>query len=167
MGLTPVIIGFKHIFVNPSTRQSGSAAGFSTAQLLDWADLNAEMLRYWKGTLPPIAGRDGRSSRYTLEEVVALGVIGRATNQLRVPIKNFAPHAQALFDAVAAHISDDQAPSLVIIHEDEIRFGRPDILPDVEAFAIVRIDRVLLDIRGRMMAPAALPSQLTLFQFQG
>lgn len=132
--------------------------------MLGWAGLNADTLRYWKGILTPIAGRDGRSSGYTLEEIVALAVIARATNNLKVPVNVFAEHAQALFETVAAFISDGQGPPLVFIHGDEVHFGRQGSLPEVEALAIVRIDRVLLDVRTRMIAPATPPPQLNLFQ---
>jgi hypothetical protein len=134
---------------------------FSTTQALAWADLNADTLRYWKKSLDPIAGRDGRSCGYTLEEIVALAVINRAATQLNVSRKVFADHGAALFEAVAAYVADGSKAHLVFIHEGRITFGSGPNLPDVEAVAIVRIDVVLLDVQNRMTSPAA--TQFTLF----
>ena len=150
-----------------STKPSSKTAAFSTGQALEWADLSGDTLRYWKGILEPIAGRDGRSSGYTLEEIVALAVIARATGKLQVPIATFAKHAKAVFDAVAAYVADDQQPSLMFIHESDVGFGSMTALPPIDALAIVRIDRVLLEVRTRMTAPATPPPQLNLFQFGG
>jgi hypothetical protein len=165
MGLTPDTSGIKHICVNRSTAQvSDRSRGFSTTHALTWADLNADTLRYWKKNLRPIAGRDGRSCGYTLEEIVALAVINRASTQLNVAFKVFADHDRALFDAVAAYVADNTNPHLVFIHEGRITFGSGPTLPDVEALAIVRIDLVLIDVQERMTAPSPPPiTQFSLF----
>jgi hypothetical protein len=126
--------------------------------------LTADTLRYWKKSLAPIAGRDGRSCGYTIEEIVALAVINRASAQLNVAFKVFADQAAALFDTVAKHVADRSKPHLVFIHEGRITFGTGPNLPDVEALAIVRIDLVLDDVYARMTAPSEQPdSQFTLF----
>lgn len=143
--------------------RSDSVPRFKTAQVLAWAVLNPQTLRYWKNVLSPISGRDGRSTGYTLEEVVALAVVNCATTQLNVPISRFADHAQELFESVALHVADSDQPHLVFIHENDITFGTPEGMPAVEALAIVRIDRVLIDVRARMMALSAPLSQLNLF----
>lgn len=137
---------------------------FTTTQTLAWADLGAETLRYWKKNLEPIAGRDGRSCGYTLEEIVALAVINRAASQLNVAFKVFADHAAAVFDAVASYVADQRNPHLVFIHNGRITIGAGPDLPDVEALAIVRIDLVLEDVQARMTAPnTPASSQFTLF----
>jgi hypothetical protein len=163
--LTTVQSVLNHSLVDSSTLLplQPPAARFKTAQVLAWVGLNSQTLRYWKSVLEPIAGRDGRSAWYTLEEVVALAVINRATTQLNVPISCFTSHANEVFAAVAAHMSDTGQPNLVFIHDNEITFGSVDAMPPVEALAIVRIDRVLLDVRTQMTAPAIPPSQFNLF----
>jgi hypothetical protein len=137
---------------------------FTTTQALAWADLSADTLRYWKKNLRPIAGRDGRSCGYTLEEIVALAVINRAATHLNVAFKVFSDHAAAVFEAVAAYVSDTSSPYLMFIHDGRITFGSGPTLPEAEALAIVRIDLVLDDVEARMTAPSAPPAgQFTLF----
>jgi hypothetical protein len=137
---------------------------FATGQVLAWTGLNAETLRYWKKKLPPIAGRDGRSSGYSFEEMVALAVMARATVQLGVPINVFVEDADAVFDAVARHAADGSQAGLMFVHDNAISFGGTEAMPEVEALAIVRIDRVLIDMRAKITAMTNPPPQFSLFQ---
>ena len=149
--------------MTPSTTALGPVVGFSKAQALQWAGLNGDTLRYWKGILAPIQGRDGRSSRYLLEEIFALAVIARATAQLKVPIQLFGDHADAVFSAAASYVASATAASLMVIGNNEVRFARPDRLPDMEVLAIVRMDMVLSDVKARMTNPSSPPPQRDLF----
>jgi hypothetical protein len=147
-----------------SINLSDKEGRFTTTQALAWADLGADTLRYWKKNLKPIAGRDGRSCGYTLEEIVALAVANKAATQLNVSFKVFAEHAEALFEGVAEHLRSSSKPHLLIIHDGQLSFVSGPHLPNVEAFALVRVDLVLSDIKARMTAPQAEPaSQFSLF----
>jgi hypothetical protein len=165
MGLTPVQSGYKHVLVKTSiVRNDPAPPVFATGQVLAWTGLNADTLRYWKKKLPPIAGRDGRSSGYSFEELVALAVIARATNQLGVPITVFVDHADDVFEAVALNAADSSQANLMFVHGNEISFGGAEAMPEIEVLALVRIDRVLIDIRDQITATASPPPQGNLFQ---
>jgi hypothetical protein len=125
-----------------------SMTRFDTTQTLHLARLSKETLRYWKSTLSPIRGRDGRSLGYTFHEVAALAVISRAVHELAVPISRFALRAEHVFSEIAAHAESAHKPLILCITQENIVLVPPYELPDVETMALVRIDQVLNTLHG-------------------
>lgn len=70
---------------------------FTPAQVVDLAGITAETLRYWKKSMPSLAGKRGHAPCYTRGEIVGLIVIRQLTRDFKIDVSVLAPQSDALF----------------------------------------------------------------------
>lgn len=70
---------------------------FTPAQVVDLAGITAETLRYWKKSMPSLAGKRGHAPCYTRAEIVGLIVIRQLTRDFKMDVSVLAPQSDALF----------------------------------------------------------------------
>ncbi len=135
---------------------------FEAAEVLDLVGISKEMLRHWKKALPPIFGRDARSSRYSFEEVVALAVIARAVRDFAVPVSHFTYIAEKMFNEVGRHLQPPHVAQIVCITRNDVLFAPLDSVPDHDCMVIVHLERLLVEIRANIEARGSQEAQLDL-----
>lgn len=70
---------------------------FTPAQVVDLAGITAETLRYWKKSMPSLAGKRGHAPCYTRAEIIGLIVIRQLTRDFKMDVSALAPQSDALF----------------------------------------------------------------------
>jgi len=75
---------------------------FTPSQALDLIGITAETLRYWKKSMPSLAGKRGHAPSYTRAEIVGLIVIRRLVRDFRMDVSALAPQSEALFGLCSA-----------------------------------------------------------------
>jgi hypothetical protein len=126
---------------------------FTTAQLLELTGMSAERLRHWKKVLPPIADRDGRSGRYTFEEIAALAVIAYAVEELEMQIAVFSGMANEIFGVFAEERVESPGAALCI-SRDEVALAVGAALPEWQAMAVIRTAPILEALMSKLHASA-------------
>jgi DNA-binding transcriptional MerR regulator len=136
---------------------------FETAQVLEIAGISKDTLRHWKKILPPIKKLDGRSTRYSLAELVVICVIARATQDLGVTISQIAKSADWLFAEADRHFSAEHNGSIIYLLPDGAAVWSTCVKTNIDAAIIIQIDPILERIRlapqrmEQMRAQLALP----------
>lgn len=70
---------------------------FTPSQALDLIGISAETLRYWKKSMPSLAGKRGHAPCYTRAEVVGLIVIRRLVRDFRMDVSALSAQSETLF----------------------------------------------------------------------
>jgi DNA-binding transcriptional MerR regulator len=75
---------------------------FTPAQALDLIGITAETLRYWKKTMPSLAGKRGHAPCYSRAEIVGLIVIRRLVRDFKMDVSALAAQSETLFGLCSA-----------------------------------------------------------------
>jgi DNA-binding transcriptional MerR regulator len=75
---------------------------FTPSQAVDLSGITAETLRYWKRSMPSLAGRRGHAPCYTRAEIVGLIVIRRLVRDFRIDVSALAALSETLFGLCSA-----------------------------------------------------------------
>ena len=76
---------------------------FTPSQALDLVGITAETLRYWKKSLPSLAGKRGHAPCYTRAEIIGLIVIRRLVRDFRMDVSALATKSETLFGLCSVH----------------------------------------------------------------
>jgi hypothetical protein len=123
---------------------------FKRAQILELLGITPDTLRHWKKALPPIAEKDGRADDYTYSELVSLGIVARAVQQVGVQVSLFTPVAKELFVTVAKLLESDFTGVTLYVDARSVGLIDSRDLPDAEAMVLVRLQPVVDDLRSRI-----------------
>lgn len=127
----------------------------STEQMKALVGMGRSRHRHWKKCLEPIAGRDGRSATFTVQEVLALKVVAFLVDRSSVEVGKLKPISVALFKA--CELSWPLLQGLVLIvdtHagtvEHRSRGERPLEYEDVEGKHIIPLDRLAARLKEEL-----------------
>lgn len=123
---------------------------FNTAQLQELSGVRREQLRHWKKVLPPLFGRDGRCEQYTFPEVIAIAVVSAFVDNLGINVRKLRDCANELFALIHEYEDPGALPTKLFLTPAGELFT---IEPDGPAYAIVQLNDVVSQLRGRL-APA-------------
>lgn len=70
---------------------------FTPSQAINLVGITAETLRYWKKSMPSLAGKRGHAPCYTRAEIVGLIVIRRLVRDFRMDVSVLAAQSEKLF----------------------------------------------------------------------
>lgn len=136
---------------------------FETAQVLEIAGVTKDTLRHWRKLLPPIKRFDGRSTKYSLPDLVAICVIARATQELGVTISQIAKSADWLFAEAENRVLAEHYHAIVYLMPDGKGIWATSLLTDLDAAIVIRIGPILDRIKSApdTQAQLALPFKST------
>lgn len=75
---------------------------FTPSQAIGLIGISAETLRYWKKSMPSLAGKRGHAPCYTRAEVVGLIVIRRLVRDFRMDVSALSAQSETLFGLCSA-----------------------------------------------------------------
>lgn len=130
---------------------------FTQAQLLQLTGMSAERLRHWRREMPELGEHKGRSPSFTLEQLVALSVMQRLTEDIGVPAAQLALHSNAIFAIFADDPSAIDSGSALCLSRDNVSLVRLPFTPDCDVVALVRTDRVAAELYARIVLPKPSP----------
>lgn len=120
---------------------------FETAEVLAIADIGKDTLRHWKKVLPRLRRFDGRSTRYSLADLIVICIISRATRELGVAISQFAKCSDGLFEEAANRLRPGRLGGVVTLLPDNSAIWTDEIVGDFELATIIRIDPIIERIK--------------------
>lgn len=92
---------------------------FTAEQARSISGVSSESLRHWRGAIPYLRQRAGKSARFTFSDVLGLAILQQAKIQLGISVAAIAPGAQRLFERLAqTRIVDLTAMVAVLSHTD-------------------------------------------------
>lgn len=130
---------------------------FTQAQLLELTGMSVERLRHWRRGMPELGEHKGRSASFTLEELVALSVMQRMTEDIGIPAAQLAPHSTAIFAIFADDPSVIDSGSALCLSKDSVKLVRLPFEPDCDVAALVRTDMIAAELYARIVVPKPSP----------
>jgi hypothetical protein len=130
---------------------------FTQAQLLELTGMSAERLRHWRREMPELGGHKGRSPSFTPEELVALSVMQRLTQDIGVPAAQLAPHSSAIFAIFADDPSSIDSGRALCLSKDSVKLVHLPYEPESDVVALVRTDIIAAKLSARIVLPKPSP----------
>lgn len=130
---------------------------FSQAQVLELTGVSLERFRHWRKEMPELAKHKGRTPSFTFEELVALTLMNRLTDELGVSASRLSPHSTSIFALLAEDQSIGEVGTVLCVSSDGVAIARLPISPDDAVLAIIRTDIVASDLYSRVVPPIASP----------
>lgn len=111
-------------------------------------------LRAWRKAVPYLAGKPGKSARFTFADLVGLAITVELTDGFGVRISDIGGGVDALFQALAEALPPDLEGLAALVQRDTARLIPASDLTVrlvTKPLFIVPCDPVLLEISARMM----------------
>lgn len=138
---------------------------FTPGQAQETLELSPATFRHWKGTLPPLAGRNGYAPCFSPGDLLALAVIKTLTDDIGIRVGNLYGIAESLFEHCAQN-SWAALERMILIIEPTV--GRVRSVPEsqplpIDGMAIALPLRPLVaTLRARLLLEQAETPQETL-----
>jgi hypothetical protein len=124
---------------------------FTPSQTLGLIGITAETLRYWKKSMPSLAGKRGHAPCYTRAEVIGLIVIRRLVRDFRMDVSALSAQSDTLFSLCSAHWAQRSRRLLRVTCDG--RITAHEALADVdfaEAAIVFPLDTAIQELDGRL-----------------
>ena len=124
---------------------------FTIAQVRSALGLPSQTLRYWRGVIEPLREKaNGKAARFTFGEIVALAVLARLVNGLRIDVGGIAPMAPAIFELCRrpAFVSPHAGLVLDIEHRMALLVDIREPVPTSTAVVVIALFDVVQHVRS-------------------
>ncbi len=124
---------------------------FTPSQALDLIGITAETLRYWKKSMPSLAGKRGHAPCYTRAEVIGLIVIRRLVRDFRMDVSAISAQSDTLFGLCSAQLAQRSRRLLRVTCDGRITAHKALADEDFAEPAIVfPLDTAIRELDGRL-----------------
>lgn len=124
---------------------------FTPAQVVDLASITAETLRYWKKSMPLLAGKRGHSPCYTRSEIVGLIVIRQLTRDFKIDVSVLALQSDALFTLCSPRWTQPSRQLLRVTCDGQVTSHETGSKMDfTEAVIVFPLDKAVQELNDRL-----------------
>src|SRR5579862_7066425 len=129
---------------------------FTTSQVRAVLGLSSETLRYWRRCLVPLSSKPGgKAARFDIGEILALAIVAKLVNALRIDVGAIAPIAEQIFATCRRPTAIGSPAWLCIdIERSELHMmSDRALLPERATLVLVAISDVASAIRDALVQP--------------
>ena len=130
---------------------------FSPAQVLDLTGISTERLRHWRKEMPELAKHKGRSASFSFEELVALSIMNRLSDELGMGAASLAPHSSSIFALLTEGAVIEDEGTVLCLSKSGVTIEQLPLSIDMPVMAVIRTDIVANDLYSRVIDPTPLP----------
>lgn len=128
---------------------------FYPAQICELVGISVETLRHWRGALPPLYKKSGRSACFHAGDALALEVVKLITHEFGVKVSCISPVAEQLFSSCDQRNWPrlERSAMLISISNKHVQLlKRSESLDEEGAYWVIPIDQLVADLRARMLS---------------
>lgn len=124
---------------------------FTPSQALDLSGITAETLRYWKKSMPSLAGKRGHAPCYTRAEIIGLIVVRRLVRDFRIDVSMLAAQSETLFGLCSAQWSHPSRRLLRVTCDGRVTaHERMASVDFAEAAIVIPLDTAIQELEDRV-----------------
>lgn len=138
---------------------------FTQEQVRALAGVSAETIRHWRKAVPYLAGKPGKSARFTFADIVSLAITHEVTTTFGVHIGNVGVGVNALFQLLAETRPTQLENAVAVVTASKALLSSAEdiTLRGLDGpILVVPIDPLIARIQRQMLPIAAGAKQTTL-----